>query len=244
MAWNPNDSNLFLSTSKDNTLRLWDMRTDKSTIIRSSDTFGYSCTWNPTSEKFAEVLNTLEIHVRDTRTMTNERILRFPSKIIEIKWSNDGNYFYAASVNGRIFILDGNSLSLNSEEVKPLDAHPFTLTDIAVDYKGDYFATSSLDSTINVWDSKELINIYTLCNEEEIPNSISFSSDGEYLASAYDKSVVIYNMETGEPLYSRSTKDLKTVSWNPKKNILAYGGLDPTRHNERGIVEIYDISSR
>lgn len=225
-------------------MRLWDLRADKSSLVRSSDTFGYSCTWNPTSEKFAEVLDTLEIHIRDTRTMTNERILKFPSKIIEIEWSADGKYFFAASVTGKVFILDGNTLSINFADVIPLDAHPYTLSDIAVDRNGKLFATSSLDSTVNIWDSKDLINLYSLYNEEEIPHSLSFNSDGQYLASAYDNSVVIYSTETGESLYSRSTKDLKTVSWNPKKSILAYGGLDPTRHNEKGIVEIYDISLR
>lgn len=231
-----------MSCSRDQTLQFWDAREKKSTNTYTTSQYGRSVAWDPSSELVAQVLVTDEIHLIDTRNLTGEvKILKFPQKNIrKVKWNKDGQLFYAISSNGIVYVLDGNNMSLKDGGVYPLEAHPFTIFDLDVSSQG-YLATGSADSTINIWDTSDFICRTSFNNSEDPIRAICFDGSGDYIASLSDTQVCINSTDTGRNIFSVPVNEMKTLAWNPKAPLLAYGGFNSKRAFDKGVVEIINV---
>lgn len=229
-----------MSCSKDETLQLWDIRDSKSSGSYNTTCYGRSVTWNPTSTIAAELLSSDEIHVIDTRNLSGEvKNLKFPLKNIrKIRWSKDGQFFFASSSTGIVYILDGNAMSLKAG-VYPLEAHPYKIFDLDTNSKG-FFATGSADSTVSIWDTTEFICQTQFSNSEDPIRSISFNDSGEYIASASDSYVCINRTDNGSKVFSQTIGDVKAIAWNPKLPLLAFG-YEISRNFDKGAIEIIDV---
>mmetsp|Transcript_7762 Transcript_7762/g.8781 ORF Transcript_7762/g.8781 Transcript_7762/m.8781 type:complete len:88 (+) Transcript_7762:34-297(+) len=81
-----------------------------------------------------------------------------------------------------------------------------------------------------------------MTKSDSIINQISFSQDDRFIAGAcFDEiqkkyHIDIFDVETGELLLMNTTElnSIRSVSWHPKTNILAYGG----EKNKQGIISL------
>jgi centriolar protein POC1 len=59
----------------------------------------------------------------------------------------------------------------------------FTLTQVSFHPSGDYLVSSSLDSSLKIYDLKEARPVFDLVGHEKAVNSVTFSASGEHIAS-------------------------------------------------------------
>lgn len=65
------------------------------------------------------------------------------------------------------------------------------MTGITFHPNGRYLVSSSVDSTVKVWDLRQGHILYTLYGHEGSANSVSFSPSGDYFTSSGNDSVVM-----------------------------------------------------
>jgi len=142
-------------------------------------------------------------------------------------------------LNGKTFATIGtNALS---------DCHNGHCFGIAVDNQNRFLATGGSDSLIGLWDMASFMLIKTLSNNDARVMALSLSHEGNFIASISEDdinkkySIEVYDFDYDNPMMSGSTLytytsiyEKQCLSWNPKRNILAFAGED----KEGGNVQI------
>ena len=102
--------------------------------------------------------------------------------------------------------------------------HTASVLSVAVDPKEKYIATGGADATTCVWDTDDMVCIWSYYHMENPIRAISFSHDSKYMSmTGEDTCVFVENVETGHSL--GTVEVLGTVeesSWNPSSHLLAY----------------------
>lgn len=148
----------------------------------------------------------------------------------EISWNKKSDLFFLTNGQGCIHVLNYPNLELQHV----LKAHPGTLICIEFDPTGRYFAAGSADALVSLWDVEDLVCLRVLSRLDWPIRSISFSHDGELLASASEDLMIdIAETNTGDKVtgipVSASTF---TLAWHPKQYLLAYA-CDEKEQNDR-----------
>ncbi len=123
-----------------------------------------------------------------------------------------------------------NSSSFNNPYTlhQTLSGHLKPITAVAWSPDGQYLASSSLDSTIRLWNGRTGAVLHTIPDSTIIWN-ISWSPDGQIVAtSSLDGTIRLYERNTGNALHLLSGhKDLAwSIVWSPDGQYLASGSLD------------------
>ena len=157
----------------------------------------------------------------------------------ELAWDKSGTFLFIPNTAGSVYALDGSNPEV--ENLIEIRAHFGTTFWIAISNNNDYFATGSADSNLFLWDMYEFAWLRSMKKKDSIINQISFSYDDKYIAAAWwdevqkKYNVDIFDVDSGEMLYSASTKGIiRSVAWHPKTNILAYG----EEENKQGIISL------
>ena len=102
-----------------------------------------------------------------------------------------------------MLVLDGADPS--TQPFETLECHRGPCYCIALDPKGRYFATGAADAIVAVWDANELVCVQSYCKLEGQIRQLSFSHDGNYIATASEDDVVdIFNSSTGNSSFTYS----------------------------------------
>lgn len=172
-------------------------------------------------------------------------------EINEFSWSHDGSLFVLGTGGGNVRLLDARSgagdLVQASESggkgastsairwptVYTILGHTASVFCLKFDPMGRYLATASADSTIALWSLNEWYNISMSGHSSGPPRSISFSFDGEFLASGGEDSFISITAtcpmdpSVDSPLHKIPLNSaVNCVTWHPSKSYLAYAGED------------------
>jgi len=153
----------------------------------------------------------------------------FPVEVNEITWSNNGDLFFITTGSGTVEVFNFPQLT----EKTVLPAHTANCYCIEMDPKGRYFALGSADSIVSLWDINELICIRTFTQIESPVRTLSFTYDGNFIASGVeDNFIEISHVDTGETVHKISCDGaMNSLAWHPKAFLLAYAS-DSTKHRE------------
>jgi WD40 repeat protein len=144
----------------------------------------------------------------------------------------------ATSGSDKKIIIHSNSSGLYATRAILDDSHSRTIRCVCWDYSGNYLASASFDSTINIWKKKrtgdhlEFECISSLEGHENEVKSVSWSLSGQYLAScSRDKTIWIWDIDEDMDFSCNNvlqghTQDVKMVKWSPKEDILFSCGYD------------------
>jgi WD40 repeat protein len=123
-------------------------------------------------------------------------------------------------------------LSLCHQDERTLLDHADLVTAVAWSPNGRYLASTSLDGSTKVWDSKSWRLLRTFNWGRTWKKGIAWSPDSQRLAwgaVADDNSVYVWHMQTDKIQTLRGhTSSVWTVAWSPDGKQLASGGLDNT----------------
>ncbi|OZJ06344.1 hypothetical protein BZG36_00714 [Bifiguratus adelaidae] len=245
VKWDPTHIDRLATASCDKTVRIWDQRTGKCTATIETNGENINICWSPDGSHIAvgnKACDTFNHYVQfscnfscqddqlsfiDTRTYTIENTIKYDVEVNEIAWSKTGDHFFLSTGHGNVRVLDYPSMKL----VRTLRAHTASCYCLDRDPKGRYLATGSADALMTLWDLRDWTCIRTFGELDYPVRTISFSYDGEFLASASeDLSIEISHVDSGKSVHKIACHaSMNVVAWHPSKYLLAYAGDEEAR---------------
>jgi len=246
LCWHPTNPNLLVTASGDRTIRVWDSRGSgaRCTDIVNTKGENINICWSPNGNTIAVGNKEDLISFVDTRTYKIIAEEQFKFEVNEISWNNSNDLFFLTNGHGCINILSYPDL----KQVQSLNAHPANCICIKFDPKGKYFATGSADASVSLWDLDELCCVRCFSRLDWPVRTLSFSFDGQLLASASeDLFIDIAMVETGEKVCEvQCSTPTFTVAWHPSEYLLAFACDDKDKHRDdrdAGTVKLFGIAN-
>ncbi|XP_046661908.1 LOW QUALITY PROTEIN: THO complex subunit 3 [Homalodisca vitripennis] len=232
VCWHASNPELLSTASGDKSVRIWDARYQKCAATINTKGENINITWSPDGNTIAVGNKEDLVTFIDSRTYKIKAEEQFNFEVNEISWNNQSSLFFLTNGQGCIHILSYPELELQHV----LKAHPGTCICIEFDPTGRYFATGSADALVSLWDVDELACVRTFSRLDWPVRTISFSHDGQLLASASEDLVIdIAEVETVSE--GSGTFPLKlptfTVAWHPKMYLLAYACDDKEQYDRK-----------
>ena len=242
LCWHPTNGDLLATASLDRTVRLWDARSTKCVNTVQTKGENINICWSPDGHTIGVGNKEDLVTFIDTRTHKTRCEQQFKFEVNEISWNNDNDLFFLTSGQGHVHVL--SYPALKAEMV--LNAHPATCICIEFDPSGRYFAVGSADAMVSIFDANHLVCLRTISRLEWPARTISFSFDGQLLASASEDLVIdICYVETGERVAEIVTEaPTFTVAFHPKRYLLAFACDDKDSYQrDTGIVKVWGFSN-
>lgn len=132
--------------------------------------------------------------------------------------------------------------------LRTLPPHEGGAVDVVFSPDGDRFASMGNAGEVRVWETASGQPLFTLQDEGlELGNSIAFSLDGRFLATAGVTRVILWDAATGDKLFTLVGKSVGTtmgynlgvgqISFSPDGQRLAAANLD-------GVAKVWDLASQ
>ncbi|XP_017786275.1 PREDICTED: THO complex subunit 3 isoform X2 [Nicrophorus vespilloides] len=244
LCWHQTNPNLLSTASGDKTVRIWDTRQSKSVAVIPTKGENINITWAPNGETIAVGNKEDLVTFIDTKTNKIKTEEQYAFEVNEISWNNTSDLFFLTNGQGCIHILSYPDLELQHI----LNAHPGTCICIEFDPTGKYFATGSADALVSLWDINELACKKVFTRMDWPVRTISFSHDGQLLASASEDLIIdIGFTETGDKIADISVDAATfTVAWHPSQYLLAYACDDKDtydRKRDAGTLKVWGFPS-
>lgn len=201
-------------------MRFWDARAGKLTHSVTTSGENINLAWNHDGSQVAVGNKEDVISFIDTRTYKLLAKTKFPNEVNEFAWSHGGQLFFVTTGAGTVEISSYPEL----KPLRTLQGHTSPVYCLA--FSDRYVACGSADALVSLWSLDELVCLKTFSSLEWPVRTLSFSHCGTYLAAASEDAVIdVSNVETGERAVAiQCNFAMNTVSWNPKKLLLAYAG--------------------
>ncbi|KAI8897950.1 WD40-repeat-containing domain protein [Globomyces pollinis-pini] len=242
LAWNPQNQDSLATASVDKSVRVWDIKSGKSNTFKT-DGENINICWSPEGKVLAVGDKNDRISFIDTRGGSDSKGHTYIIKTLkneietnEISWNYAGDLFFLTTGQGNVKILEYPSL----EEAYILSAHTSNCSCITFDPRGRYMATGGADAMVSLWDLENLLCLQTYSRLDGPIRAISFSYDGELIAScSEDCRIEISHVESGDPVHTiKTTSSLNSVAWHPSKYLLAYA-CDEKDKNTIGDIHVF-----
>ncbi|XP_054265480.1 THO complex subunit 3 isoform X1 [Macrosteles quadrilineatus] len=244
LCWHASNPELLSTASGDKTVRIWDARAQRSAATINTKGENINITWAPDGNTIAVGNKEDLVSFIDSRTHKIKTEEQFSFEVNEISWNNQSSLFFLTNGQGCVHILSYPELQLQHV----LKAHPGTCICIEFDPTGKYFATGSADALVSLWDVEELACVRTFSRLDWPVRTISFSHNGQLLASASEDLMIdIAEVETGAKVGDITVEAATfTVAWHPKLYLLAYACDDKDQYDRKrdtGNLKVYGFPS-
>lgn len=227
VSYSPNDLKL-ASSAADNTVRLWDSGTGQAlgVLIGHTD-FVRTVRFSPCGQFVAS--GSLDMTVRVWKAKTLEQICTFKS--------------HSSSVSCLSFSCDGKFIVSGGDDCKVQMHHVaqrlLLKNTIVAEFSpnSQFVAYAKKDGTVRVWRSLQTNRpVYELRGDSTVITAVSFSPDGQFLATVADDTILVWN---NGYLYSTIPQSLKNsvVCFSHDSRLIAY--LD-----ESNTPTVWDINAR
>jgi len=195
------------SKNEDN-LKIW-KKTEGNWRVKKSDYFPGNINyadWNATEDKICVIGNGVLIRIYNPENLAVNRELR--DELIQCgAWHPKSNVIACDKKNGKLIILDGDSL----EEMKTFEAHFDHVEELRWSRDGNWLATGGVDGRVKIWRTESWSLYRTILAHEGAVTGLAWHPDSESLVSVgSDGMVNIWSLESRESKSHRRSTDKNT----------------------------------
>lgn len=232
----------FATACADNSLILWDANTGKPKKIITGHTDEVNCvSFNPFNNTLASGSKDKTVRIWDGAKGTVLTILQeHTDNVTSLCYNPNGLQFASGGADKKIIVWD----AATGDKVKVIDA-PGVITSLTFSPNGKYLA-ASVKSSIILWDARSWEKTAELLKHSKQVNTVAFSPDVQFLASAgADKKVIVWDLKTKEPVQLPEGKtgilegyenEISAVAFSDKGDALVTASLD-------GSIRIWDLKT-
>ena len=244
VLFSPNGKNIY-SGSGDSSIRLWNIQKEKEEFIFNGS---------------AGVIQSLSL-TKDGKTLVSSSsenniitLWNVESGQIESTLLGDGRYTNSIAITPDDKILISGSvdhiISLwdleKEKKLTILNGHTSIITAVAISLDSKTLVSASLDNTIRVMNlvTGETLNVLKVDSNTDSINSIFFFPNGKVIVSAMEKSVRLWNIETGDQIGKLKGDFTKvtSVSVSPNGKLIALVSLNENIINDN-IIQVWDVDN-
>jgi hypothetical protein len=227
------DGKRLVTTSDDSRVYLWDLDTYKVAKSYPQPSSTKAAVFNSDGTKLATGDRNATIRVWDVRADIPVELHGHHGTVHSLAFSPDGTMLASAGSDGtaKLWNLTGDGPG----DPVTLGEHAGPVWGVAFSPDGSKLATSGWDGTVRIWDARKGSQIQTIKAHDNDAWSVSFGGGGKWVASAGQEAVKVWNVETGEEIFSyRGTRAFHIVRFAKDGTTLAAGGRD-------GTVKVWEI---
>ncbi|QES57758.1 hypothetical protein DEJ51_29290 [Streptomyces venezuelae] len=235
VAFRP-DGRTLATAGRDNTVRLWDVATGKSTRTLTGHAYEVtSVAFSPDGHTLATSSNDDTVRLWDVDRGETTRTLQHDDPVYGVAFSPDGRTLATGSAEGIVRLWDvaaGKARILRS-------GRDNLVLSVAFSPQGDVLATGNLDKTVQLWDVVSGTPRTTLTDHKDAVLSVAFSRDGRTLATgSRDRTVRLWDTDAKKirTVLSGHSDVVNAVAFSRDGRTLASGGDDDT-------VRLWDVAS-
>ncbi len=221
LDWSPDGTKIAGTTFEELGVRVWDIATEQVVMTGEPIAYGYlDVKWNPNGETLATTDIGGGVYLVDATTGEITVLILSGS---QLDWSPDGTKLVTGSgsqYENKVSVFD----ILRNQSVFESQGGRLTV-DWSPD--GTKIVSSSLDSTVRIWDATSGAALFTLSGHSDLVTHVAWNSDNQQVASASnDGTVRIWDALTGEALeVIKVGSRVFAVAWSPDGSQL-YGGIE------------------
>ncbi len=243
IVFSPNDSDnpmldgQWLASSSDNsTIKLWDLRSQRSLLKRTFEghkSLVSSISFSPDGRWLASGSwdKTVKLWAPNKEIQSQEKLERRSDKVRSISISPDGKWLASGSDDKTVKLWELRNTGAILRQT--LEGHSGQVRSILISPDGRWLVSGSDDKTIKLWklSNGEASSCQTLEGHEGHVLSLSISPDGEWLASASDdKTIKLWKLKniqkTLHQTLAECNAQIKSVSISPDGEWLIAGDND------------------
>lgn len=223
------DGETVASGSEDNTLKVWDLETDKlvQSVISESQSVKFAVI-SPDGQMLASGSGDNSIQIWQLATEKIQHTLIGHLDIVnQVAFSPNGQTLISGSADSTIKLWNTKS----GELLHTLREHFAAVTTVIVSPDGKFVVSGSEDKTIKIWHLGGGILLHNLTEHSQKINSLAISPDNQLLASgSADNTIRVWHLATGKlmDILTGHSEAVRSVAFSPNSKILASGSEDRT----------------
>ena len=235
IAFSP-DGSLLASASADNTVKLWDVATNREVRTLAGHAVGAKAVaFSPNGQLLASGSLDGEVKIWDVATGRELRNLTGNGSVSAVAFSSDGRWLAVGNMGNSIKLWDASTGS----EAHTLSGHTGPITTLAFSPDNRWLASGSADKTIKLWDATTGREARTLTGHTDRINSVVFSPDGQWLASgSFDTKIKLWKVSNGREQRTMvgGPHKILTVAFSPDGRSLISGSVNKT-------IKLWDVAT-
>jgi WD40 repeat protein len=188
-------SNLLISTGKDDTIKVYDLKSSSTKEIQNILGNGanfYGAAFSPTlSNTFCVGILGPGARFYDAKTGKVSGFLTGHDNqgIFDVDYNLAGSRAVSAGRDGTAIVWDTKT----DKKLGSLKGHSDWVVDAVFSPNGKLVATSSTDKTVKVWNSYSFTKVAELPNESFVGSPVCFTADGKTLLTVSDQGFLQFN---------------------------------------------------
>ncbi|CZR52554.1 related to WD40-repeat protein (notchless protein) [Phialocephala subalpina] len=198
VAFSPNGKQV-VSSSGDNTIRLWDAATGAALqTLEGHSSWISSVAFSPNGKQVVSGSRDSTIRLWDTATGAALQTLEgHSSSISSVAFSPNGKQVVSGSWDNTIRLWD----TATGAALQTLEGHSSWISSVAFSPNGKQVVSGSRDNTIRLWDAATRAALQTLEGHSDWISLVAFSPDGKQVVSgSWDNTIRLWDTATGAAL--------------------------------------------
>ncbi len=223
------DGRTLASGSRDNTIKLWNIRTGKEIrTLQGHNSRVSSVSFSRDGKTLASGSDDKTIKLWNVETGQEIRTFKgHNSRVFSVSFSRDGKTLASGSDDKTIKLWNVET----GQEIRTFKGHNSIVYSVSFSRDGKTLASGSDDKTIKLWNVETGQEIRTFKGHNGSVFSVSFSPDGKTLAtSSGDNTIKLWNVETGQEIRTLSGHNsfVYSVNFSSDGKTLVTGSGDKT----------------